>query len=60
MTGCDVTLVRDGRAALEAALAETFDLAFIDLRMPHMDGIDFTQAFRDAGATRAVTCRSLR
>lgn len=44
--GCRVTLVHDGRAALEAAGKQHFDLAFIDLRMPHMDGIDFTQAFR--------------
>lgn len=48
--GCDVTLVRDGRAALQAALVESFDLAFIDLRMPHMDGIDFTRAFREQEA----------
>ncbi|MCB1786535.1 MAG: response regulator [Chromatiaceae bacterium] len=44
--GCRVTLVKDGRAALEAATAGHFDLAFIDLRMPHMDGIDFTKAYR--------------
>lgn len=45
--GCEVTLVRDGKAALEAASARSFDLAFIDLRMPHMDGIDFTKAYRE-------------
>ena len=44
--GCDVTLVRDGKAALEAASTQPFDLAFIDLRMPRMDGLDFTRAFR--------------
>ncbi|MCB1802417.1 MAG: response regulator [Gammaproteobacteria bacterium] len=44
--GCNVTLVRDGQAALEVASAETFDLALIDLRMPRMDGIDFTVAYR--------------
>ncbi|MCB1792585.1 MAG: response regulator [Gammaproteobacteria bacterium] len=44
--GCNVTLVRDGQAALEVAGAQSFDLAFIDLRMPRMDGIDFTEAFR--------------
>ncbi len=45
-TGCDVTLVRDGAAALQAASSQEFDLAFIDLRMPVLDGIDFTRAFR--------------
>ncbi len=44
--GCDVTLVRDGKAAFEAAKSGDFDLAFIDLRMPKMDGIDFTRAYR--------------
>jgi two-component system sensor histidine kinase RpfC len=45
-SGCTVTLVRDGRAALEAACSQTFDLALVDLRMPYMDGIDFTKAYR--------------
>lgn len=44
--GCDVTLVRDGKAAFEEACSGEFDLAFIDLRMPKMDGIDFTCAYR--------------
>ncbi len=44
--GCKVTLVRDGQAALEAAVSQDFDLAFIDLRMPRMDGIGFTTAYR--------------
>jgi two-component system sensor histidine kinase RpfC len=44
--GCEVTLVRDGQAALDAAISQTFDLAFVDLRMPLMDGIDFTRAYR--------------
>jgi len=44
--GCDVTLVRDGQAALDAAISQTFDLAFVDLRMPVMDGIGFTKAYR--------------
>jgi len=46
MSGCDVTLVRDGQAALDAALSQPFDLAFIDLRMPIMDGIDFAMQYR--------------
>ncbi len=45
-TGCEVALVRDGQAAFELAAAQSFDLALIDLRMPHMDGLDFTRAHR--------------
>ncbi|MCB1723161.1 MAG: response regulator [Chromatiaceae bacterium] len=44
--GCRVTLVRDGHAALDAAASMAFDLAFIDLRMPRMDGIHFTTEYR--------------
>lgn len=40
------TLVRDGHAALQAARETPFDLALIDLRMPKMDGVDFTRAWR--------------
>lgn len=44
--GHEVVLVRDGQLALQAALAEPFDLALVDLRMPRMDGVDFTRAYR--------------
>ncbi len=44
--GCEVILTRDGKAALAAATDAAFELAFVDLRMPHMDGIDFTLAYR--------------
>ncbi len=44
--GHEVVLVRDGQRALEAAQAESFDLALVDLRMPRMDGTDFTRAYR--------------
>ena len=44
--GYQVTLVRDGKAALDIATQKSFDIALIDLRMPKMDGIDFTRAFR--------------
>ena len=44
--GCRVTLVGDGAAALEAAAETAFDLAIVDLRMPGLDGLDFTRAHR--------------
>ena len=44
--GVAVTLVADGEAALEAVRRADFDLAFIDLRMPKIDGIEFTERVR--------------
>lgn len=44
--GHQVTVVKDGEEALEAARRESFHLAFIDLRMPHMDGLEFTRRYR--------------
>lgn len=44
--GHQVTWVRDGEAALEAAGSTAFDLALVDLRMPRLDGIGFTRRQR--------------
>jgi len=48
--GADVSLAANGHQALELALSgeHRFDLAFIDLRMPGLDGIGFTEALRKA------------
>lgn len=45
--GHRITLVRDGEAAYACATREHFDLALIDLRMPKMDGIEFTRRYRE-------------
>lgn len=44
--GHQVTTVKDGVEALSSALAGGYHLAFIDLRMPHMDGLEFTRRYR--------------
>ncbi len=44
--GLAVTLVQDGAAALEQAALTRFAVAFVDLRMPKLDGIAFTRAYR--------------
>jgi CheY-like chemotaxis protein len=44
--GHRVTTVKDGEAALQAAQNGDYHLAFIDLRMPHMDGLEFTRRYR--------------
>ena len=44
--GCQVTLVEDGGAAVEAIKSESFDLVFMDCQMPGVDGFDGTTAIR--------------
>jgi DNA-binding NtrC family response regulator len=44
--GHDVTLVRDGRAALEALHARDYDVALTDVQMPGMDGLALLAAAR--------------
>jgi two-component system sensor histidine kinase RpfC len=48
--GHRVTTVKDGEEALRTAQNGDYHLAFIDLRMPHMDGLEFTRRYRDIEA----------
>jgi two-component system, NtrC family, nitrogen regulation response regulator GlnG len=45
--GYQVTAVKDGTAALEAAEAELFDLIFLDIRMPGVDGLTVLARLRE-------------
>jgi signal transduction histidine kinase/AmiR/NasT family two-component response regulator len=47
-TGALITAVADGRAAVEAASAEAFDLIVMDVRMPEMTGREASRAIRAA------------
>jgi two-component system sensor histidine kinase RpfC len=44
--GHSVNVVKDGQEALDALAKTDYHLAFIDLRMPRMDGIEFARRYR--------------
>lgn len=51
--GHQVTVARNGRVAVELALAEPFDLVLMDMNMPELSGCEATQAIRRfEGSTR--------
>ncbi|WP_427790348.1 response regulator [Brevundimonas diminuta] len=47
--GCTVQTAADGREALDAMAAARFDLVFMDMRMPHLDGPGAARALRARG-----------
>ena len=44
--GCRLEVVDNGRKAVECAMAEHFDVVFMDCQMPEMDGYEATQEIR--------------
>lgn len=49
----DLTVAGDGAEAVMAAVLFPFDLIFMDVRMPELDGIEATRAIRAAGGDLA-------
>ena len=52
--GHTVTVVEDGETALARASTEAFDLAFLDVRMPGLDGLEVLSRLRTDAPETAV------
>jgi CheY-like chemotaxis protein len=52
--GFEVTIVGDGKEAMEKVLAGQFDIVFMDMQMPHMNGYDATRKLRKKGITMPI------
>ena len=52
--GYDVHVAGDGLAGLETATAKPLDFAFLDIRMPRMDGLELLRHLRANGSTREL------
>jgi PAS domain S-box-containing protein len=61
--GAEITIVNNGQLAVEAALADHFDLVLMDMQMPVMDGISATEWLRKvgyAGPVVAITANAMK
>lgn len=53
--GCDIATAADGLKALEICATEPFDVIFMDVRMPELDGRETTRRLRAGGGLNAST-----
>ncbi len=56
--GLHIDVVSNGREAVEACAKNEYDLIFMDIHMPDMDGIEATAKIREAGITTPIVALS--
>ena len=52
--GFKTTLAENGNIAVEKAMSHEFDMIFMDMQMPNMNGYEATQALRDEGFSTPI------
>ena len=52
--GFEVTIVEDGKEAVEAAMSQPFDLIVMDMQMPNMNGYEATIELRNRATTTPI------
>ena len=52
--GLEVTIAKDGKEAVQKAIAQKFDLILMDIQMPEMNGYEATKALRKEGITSPI------
>lgn len=52
--GADLTLVQNGREALDSLTSSAFDIVLMDVQMPEMDGLTATRLLRDHEAAQGL------
>lgn len=53
-TGVDISIASNGQKAVEMAMANPYDLIYMDMQMPVMDGIEATKILRNKGYSKPI------